>query len=198
VFAQSNGRSGVPRVEVVLPANLRQELDLYISQCRYEISGLGTVELRNGRFEVTGIHLLDQEVNEIATKLPQLAVASFIASAPEHGIARENIRLWWHSHATYDVGWSGDDEIAIQTFSAGPWCVSIVGNHDGEYKARVDFFPGGPVPLRLMQPAWLVTQYPEEEVRRARTEIKRHVRKNNSVRVVSAGRSTSRRAAKKK
>jgi hypothetical protein len=198
VLVLNNERPGVRPVDVIVPANLRRELDLYIGNCAYEISGLGTVELCDGHFEVTGIYLLDQEVNEVATKLPQLAVASFIASAPERGIARENIRLWWHSHATYGVGWSGDDEVAIQSFGAGPWCVSIVGNHDGEYKARLDFFPGGPVPLRLTHPARLVTRYSTEDARRVRAEIKQRVRKSASVRTVPAARPIRRRAAKKK
>lgn len=161
----------VPPIVVAVPPDVRMLLDLYITQCKYEISGLGTVESRDGELEVTGIYLLEQTVTSGDTELSDEAVAKFLSEAPGKGIDLGKIRLWWHSHGTLSSYWSPTDEATINSFDSAPWFVSIVGNHAGDYKARIDFFPTQPVPVRLGQPAVLETSYPPQEVDKAREEI---------------------------
>jgi len=171
-----NEAVNVPSIVVAIPADLRRRLDLYITQCKYEISGLGTVEANeNGDLEVTELYLLDQVVSSGDTELPCESVAKFMAEAPDKGIDLSKVRLWWHSHATMSVYWSPTDEAAINSFDASPWFVSIVGNHAGDYLARIDLFPTELTPVRLGQPAALETIHPEEEVDQVRSEIAERV-----------------------
>ncbi len=162
---------------VTIPADVKQLIELYITQCKYEISGLGTVECRDGELEVTGIYLLEQMVTSGDTLLPPEVVAQFLAEAPERGIDLSKIRLWWHSHATLSSYWSSTDEATIDSFDSASWFVSIVGNHAGDYKARVDFFPTGPIPVRLGQSATLETIHSDQEVEKVRDEIAARVSK---------------------
>jgi hypothetical protein len=181
----------VSPVVVTIPANVRQLLELYITQCKYEISGLGTVESRDGELEVTGIYLLEQVVTSGDTVLSQEAVAEFLAEAPRRGIDLSKIRLWWHSHAALSSYWSSTDEATIDSFDSAPWFVSIVGNHAGDYKARVDFFPTEPVPVRLGQSATLETIHPSQEVEKVRDEIAARVSKAPAPTYSSTGKGSS-------
>lgn len=86
-----NEAVNVPSIVVAIPADLRRRLDLYITQCKYEISGLGTVEVNeNGDLEVTELYLLDQVVSSGDTELPCESVAKFMAEAPERNRSQQS------------------------------------------------------------------------------------------------------------
>ena len=175
-LVQTKGEAA-EEVAVAIPADLKRRLDLYIKLCPDEISGLGTIEARSGTLVVTGLYLLEQTVSHSETELSAASIAAFLAEAPGKGIDSNQIRLWWHSHAKSSTFWSATDEKAIESFEAVPWWVSIVGNHNGDYKARVDVFPNEAVPLRLTHPAQLVTTYVKEELVEVSAEIQRLVTK---------------------
>lgn len=196
-----NGSVNVPPAVVAIPADLRRRMDLYISECKYEISGLGTVELNDfGELEVADIYLLDQEVSSGDTTLNVDSVAQFMVEAPDKGIDLSKVRLWWHSHAAIATYWSSTDEATISSFNQAPWFVSIVGNHAGDYLARLDLFPQESVPVRLAQPAVLTTVHPQKEVERARSEIAEHVSKapTSSYGIVKSSSSTKKSKGKAK
>ena len=176
--------TGAGQVTLAFPADLRRRLDLYISQCDYEISGLGTVESRNGILVVSGLYLLDQQVTEGSTNLSSLAVAKFLAEAPQLGVDVNKVRLWWHSHAKFDTYWSTADEEAIDSFKSAPWFVSVVGNHAGQYLTRVDLFPTPTIPFRLSQKAELTTVYVREELKSVREEISKRVHRAEPTTVI--------------
>lgn len=163
---------------VVIPPPLKRRLDLYISQCPWEISGFGTVELKGGAFVATNLFLLDQVVTAGSTVIDPMATAMFLARAQQEGIDPAALRLWWHSHAGHQVYWSPTDEATIRNvFSHVPWFVSVVGNHAGAYLARVDTAPSDSVPIRLTHTAPLLTALPNErEIRKVRAEIKKRVK----------------------
>jgi hypothetical protein len=193
-----NSSVGVPSVVVAIPADIRRRLDLYISQCKYEISGLGTIEPRNGRLEVTEIYLLDQVVSSGDTELTKEAVTAFLVEAAGKEIDLSKVRLWWHSHATLSTFWSPTDEVAINSFDSSPWFVSIVGNHAGDYLARVDFFPQELVPVRLAQKATLQTIYPQGELDSVRGEIEARVSKAPELEFVASNGSSKKARSRSK
>jgi hypothetical protein len=196
-MSQTTSGVAVSPAVIAVPADVRMLLDLYISECQYEISGLGTVELRNGMLEVTEIYLLDQVVSSGETVLTPESMAVFMAEAPSKGIDVGKVRLWWHSHATHSVYWSPTDEQAIDSFDTAPWIVSIVGNHAGDYLARIDLFPSESIPVRLGQSAALQTIFPDTEVERVQEEILAHVSKTPEPQYTAARKRTSSQAGAK-
>jgi len=48
--------------------------------------------------------------------------------------------VWWHSHHTMNVFWSGTDLTAIDEFSEGTMSISLVVNLKEEYKLRVNLW----------------------------------------------------------
>jgi len=156
--------------------SLKRRLDLYIANCHLEISGLGEVEVIDGVVTVTALYLLPQRVNASETTLSADTVVDFLASAVEQGVDPSKLRLWWHSHAGHSVGWSGTDEGTIDSFDASQWWLSIVGNHAGDYLARVDVFPSETLPFRFTQKASITVEHDDDDlVDEVRSEIEEYV-----------------------
>ena len=73
------------------------------------------------------------------------ALAKFQVELVQKGEDLSLWKLWWHSHATMGVFWSGTDTDTIDKSTEFEYLVSLVTNHKHEIKARVDTFK----PLRL-------------------------------------------------
>lgn len=173
---------------VVIPANLKRLLDLYIRECHHEISGLGRVEVQDGVFRITSLYLLDQEVTAGTTELSTLQVANFMASEIAQGRSTEDIRLWWHSHAKSNTFWSATDVKTIGQFDSSPWWLSIEGNHKGEYLIRLDVFPSDDLPIHLILPGRLRVEPDPEDLVKVQQEILERVHERVPVVVVPIGR----------
>lgn len=163
--------------EVGISADLKRQLDLYVALCPYEISGLGEVEVHGDFLVVTALHLLRQEVSPAETVLSVQDLLRFTDGAAARGIELKKVKLWWHSHATNSSYWSPTDEATIESLGKPPWLLSVVGNHSGEYLARLDTFPTEHFPLRLTAHGRLVVDYNEEEVKETEKEIREKVKK---------------------
>lgn len=173
-MSQLSPPASPPFVILMLP-DAQQQLDAYIRFCRTEISGFGTVDTIDGQLVITAIHLLDQEVSAVDTILSVESVARFTSEAVAAGVDVGKIRLWWHSHAKIGAYFSPTDEETIETFNAAPWMLSYVGNHNGDYQARMDIYPTPGLPMRYTLPVKLQTVFDAELVRRTRAEIARKV-----------------------
>jgi hypothetical protein len=162
----------------------KRRLDLYISECPSEISGVGEVSLVPGSsgsdLVITGVFLLDQVASAADTELTSSGLAAFLAERATSGQSADTIRLWWHSHADTPgaLFWSRTDEAAVSSFSYAGWFVSVVGNRRGELLGRLDIYPSGSQPLRhTFHQVQLVELARVEEERAAiRAEIARKVR----------------------
>lgn len=127
----------VPRV-LVAPRALRR-LKLYIDLCPFEVGGLGTVEPCGGDLLVAEIFLLRQRASDADTELDPQAVAEHLLRTVQEGKDPGAIRLWWHSHAEGEVGWSDTDERTIEGLQING-LVSIVGNKRHQFRCRMDRF----------------------------------------------------------
>ena len=139
-----------------IPIGVKQRLDAYIQLCNQEISGLGTLRVVEGGFQVQEIALLEQVVTGASTDLDPAAVAGYMEAVMGRGDDPASIKLWWHSHAGMSTFWSGTDEATIRGFANG-WMVSLVGNHHGEYMVRLDLYEPirwvlNDLPLKVIQP----------------------------------------------
>jgi hypothetical protein len=132
-----------PTPELIVEPNLTftpqawRMLILYVTLCPFEIGGLGSVEMVGDDFHVTDIHIVHQDVNDIATRLDADSVTELVAGIVERGDDPAQLRLWWHSHARESTFWSGEDEETIAGFR-NDGMVSLVINHAERILARFD------------------------------------------------------------
>lgn len=127
----------VPRVLISPRVLLR--LRLYIDLCPFEVGGLGTVVPLGEDLLVSDIFLIRQRATDSDTELDPQAVAEHLLRTVQDGKDPATIRLWWHSHADGDLGWSDTDERTIARLRIEQ-LVSIVGNKRDQFWCRLDYF----------------------------------------------------------
>lgn len=115
-----------------------EKLRLYIEICPGEICGIGLVSKGDGVPVIENLLLVHQEASLWEAKLDTRALFNVLEKAIKDGIDPWQIRVWWHSHAIWDLSWSDIDESTIDAFPVD-WLISIVGNKKGEYLARIDW-----------------------------------------------------------
>lgn len=128
----------MPRIEISKLAFYK--FQSYIQIAQGEISGRGDVEtLKNGDLSIKDLFLFKQITTESNTILDSTALAAFMTETIRTGYDRNRMRVWWHSHGEYGVGWSKDkDERTIKTLSKNNYLISIVGNKQGNILTRLD------------------------------------------------------------
>lgn len=114
-------------------------MEFYVNNCKEEISGLGEVEIIDGKFVIQNIFLLKQKVSGAATDIDENGVAEFLEQYITGGGNPEKLKLWWHSHARMGTFWSSTDEDQCKDFQ-NDWMISIVTNHKGEFRCRIDWY----------------------------------------------------------
>jgi len=128
-------------MKIYFSPKAKVKLDLYIRLSDAEVSGVGCVtRLERGSFLVDDVFILEQECSYAETALDQKALVRFLEEFVAKGESPSALRLWWHSHGSFDVFWSRRDERTIRCFNTVPWLISVVGNKRGEYRARLDVF----------------------------------------------------------
>jgi hypothetical protein len=116
-----------------------EKLLLYTQHCPFEIGGLGLIEEVGPDFVVTDILLVEQDVNDIATRLDGGSVSALIGELVESGRDPAGLKLWWHSHAHEAPFWSGVDEETIERFR-NDFMISLISNHALRFLARQDHY----------------------------------------------------------
>ena len=84
--------------------------------------------------------ILEQEISGGNTHLFKEALAAYYVKTAMKYKDRKLKFVWWHSHHTMDVFWSGTDLEAIEEMNQGDWSVSLVVNLQNEYKLRVNIW----------------------------------------------------------
>lgn len=114
-----------------------RKLALYTQRCSFEIGGLGYVRQDGADFVLDDVFIVQQDVNDIATRLDTGAVHELIIETIESGLDASGLKLWWHSHAREATFWSGEDEATIDRFR-NEGMLSLVTNHRLRFLARLD------------------------------------------------------------
>lgn len=104
-----------------------------------EVSGLGQLEIRDGKLRVSRLYLPPQVSNAIETELQPRGLATLMLDLVSSGSDPLSLRLWWHSHAREMPFWSGLDERTIESFAPAAM-VSMVIDHRGGRLTRLDTF----------------------------------------------------------
>ena len=145
-------------MQIYITDEVKQKLDLYIEHCSTEISGLGRIAHSGSRYLIHDIYLFKQECTGSSSDLDEEDISNFLQECMMTGVDTGEIKLWWHSHADFDVFWSKTDDDTVETFKQAGWMISIVGNKKKEYRVRFDLFEPQRVcldglPLKVYRPA---------------------------------------------
>lgn len=84
--------------------------------------------------------ILKQEISGGNTVLDKSALAEYYVKTAMKMKDKPFQFVWWHSHHTMEVFWSGTDLTAIDEFSNGQMSISLVINLKQEYKLRVNLW----------------------------------------------------------
>ena len=99
------------------------------------------------KLEIYDIEVLPQVVTSSHASIKQEDLAKFLVEKMKKKESTVDYKVWWHSHATFDVFFSITDIQTIEESDGFPYLISIVGNHKGEFKTRLDVFK--PVPATM-------------------------------------------------
>jgi hypothetical protein len=143
-------------MKVYITPEAKQKLDLYVEAVSGEISGLGRCTTHKGTIYIEDVYLLKQESGHSDTELDPEAVAELMVAVVNAKEDPAELKLWWHSHGSMGVFWSGTDEATAGKFGNG-WMLSLVVNKKGESKCRLDVYD--PVHL-VCESAELAVWYP--------------------------------------
>lgn len=128
------------KVEVVIPEDVFAKMFAYVDAVEGEISGMGTVSVKDGVYTVTDVWLLKQECTAASTKIEAAALADLRAEAYAQGKAPEGFQLWWHSHVNMATFWSGTDKSTMAELLVDvPWMLFIVVNKKRSIRSRVEY-----------------------------------------------------------
>jgi hypothetical protein len=133
-------------MEILLKRKPYLKLKYYIDLCPNEISGLGKSyikKLSTGEKQiiVTDVIIFEQENTAGTTSLDTQMLAKVTAELMKQNENIEQWDIWWHSHAHMKAFFSKQDNDTIEDHSATrEYLISIVGNKEGQFVARLDIF----------------------------------------------------------
>ncbi len=104
-----------------------------------EVSGLGKVEKgKDGNFTLTESIILEQTCSNTGTTLDEEALNDFLFKLAKQKKNPSEYNCWWHTHADFDVFWSGIDEDNVKSLVIDRYLISIVLNKKGSILVRYD------------------------------------------------------------
>lgn len=126
-------------------SNTASRLWSYIEALDVEVGGFGYAFLDDDEsLGWTDVFLVPQTVSGSEVDFDADGLASAVEKAASDGVLGQEGFVWvsWHSHHSMKAFWSSTDERCIRTYGeAGiPALLSFVGNHQHEYKLRLDLF----------------------------------------------------------
>lgn len=131
-------------MKILFPSDVYKRLRAYVLAIDTEISFLGKIERKDDTITIRDIVLLKQQSTYGSTILDQEALGQFYNDLMDKGEDPSPWKAWIHSHARMDTFFSGKDEETIESFDlehpVDNWFLSVVVNHAGDLRARIDIF----------------------------------------------------------
>lgn len=129
--------------KVVIPEDVYAKITHWTDRAKGEVSGMGEVEVKDGDYIITDVHLLKQESSGAHTDLDAEALVDLRVELDKAGRAQDGFKLWWHSHADMTTYWSTTDTNTQKMLvSDTDWMLSIVVNKKRHVRACLDFREG--------------------------------------------------------
>jgi hypothetical protein len=124
---------------IVIGREAYDKIMYFVHKAKFEISGLGNVQIIDGVPTVTDIILLKQENDPTETEMDADAVAKAVYDHHVSGMEGE-LKFWWHSHVNMEVFWSGTDKATIKDLTKNGWFIHGVFNKKNEFKCAYSNF----------------------------------------------------------
>jgi len=129
------------KMELHIPVNIFQRMFAYCKLVDEEINGLGAIEqFEKNKFRITEIYLLKQKVSGTSCEIETSTLAEFLQKLIKEKKDTTRVKLWWHSHNKMSCGWSTTDEITGRNIAGKDYFLSLVINHDGEMRCRMNLY----------------------------------------------------------
>lgn len=169
----------VEDLEIQLPYEVWVKLMTYTKLIDEEINGLGIVEREGSKFIIKDLVLLEQKVSSAQCDIKPDAMVSLMQEMIEAGRGEDipKLRLWWHSHNSMGAFWSSTDDSTGKNFAGSEFLVSIVTNHKGEMRGKVNLY--SPIDLTIDNVGITVLKpMPDPEIiEKCKEDIRQHVKK---------------------
>jgi hypothetical protein len=126
------------------------KMKYYVESVDAEISGVGKTHIIGEDIYVEDVIIFKQKCTGAHTDLDIEDEMKVMYERDQRGESSKNWNLWWHSHASMGVFWSGTDTKNIDDqASNGSFLLSIVTNKKGDFKTRFDTFPTDTSPFKI-------------------------------------------------
>lgn len=118
---------------VVIGRAALDKINYYVQKAKFEISGLGNVQIINGVPTVTDIILLKQTNEPTETEIDADAISKALYDHHISGVEGE-LKFWWHSHVDMGAFWSKTDMDTIKELTENGWFIHGVFNKKEEFR----------------------------------------------------------------
>lgn len=140
---------------IIFTKKAYQKLKYFTLNSKQEISGLGQSQIINSNIiEIKDIEIFPQYSSFGSTKLDEEHLAKFLYEKTLKNEDVSEYNVWFHSHGSMSVFWSGVDENTIETTTSNAYLISIVINRKLEILGRLDIFKPFryAIPLKIIVP----------------------------------------------
>lgn len=131
-------------MKILFPSDVYKRLRAYVLAIETEISFLGKINKKDDTITIKDIVLLKQQSTYGSTILDKEALGQFYSDLMDRGEDPSPWKCWLHSHARMETFFSTKDLETIESFDlelpADNWFLSIVVNHAGSLRGRIDIF----------------------------------------------------------
>lgn len=114
----------------------------YCRQAKGEITGFGTVDETPSGLLVSEVYIVPQKASPAGVLVNQDSLIEFMKWARQQGRPElvSKARLWWHSHAAFNVFRSSTDNDTISMLlGVMPYVLTVVGNHRSQYECALHY-----------------------------------------------------------
>lgn len=131
-MSNSKDVSFYKKPDVIFSDLAYQKIMWWVNKATGEVSGLGTVEIKEGAFHVMDAFLLPQKNGAAHTDIEADDVCKMMyEKRNEPG----QINFWWHSHVNMGTFWSGTDRDTMEKLASGGWFLNTVFNKRSEHRS---------------------------------------------------------------
>ena len=161
-------------IKVRITPKAYQKLRCYVDECPTEISGFGKVrELKiaedERHFEIYDVEIIPQTVTGYDANMTVEDIGAYLTDKIRKKERVQDIKLWWHSHADFETFFSSTDEDTIDSSREFPYLISLVTNHKGDCRVRLDLYK----PTRISLEADFIVGEPIDE--RSREKLRKEI-----------------------
>lgn len=127
------------------------KMKYYVSSVDAEISGVGKTRFVGEDIFVEDVIIFKQKCTGAHTDIDVEDEMKVMYERDLQGESSKDWNLWWHSHNSMGVFWSGTDtKNIVDQASGGSYLLSIVTNNAGDFKTRLDTFPKDLSPFNVI------------------------------------------------